>query len=175
MMPSPLVLEMAIREISTQCTFAEIAYSNIGQKSTNGEDGLFSSIHSFLSHCAMISKFLRSKHIKGSDDEYIAKILGITSSYKINNRAFRDTLEHYDEYLAEWVSRHGENVNIMDYCIAHEGAVIGSNMVKVRVYNPSTKIYTLIDEKTDLNKLYEEAIDIRGKADSWIKDNTRWQ
>jgi len=50
---------MSIREIWTQSHFAERAYQIIIHKATIGNtDILFSSIHSFLSHCVMVSKML---------------------------------------------------------------------------------------------------------------------
>ena len=53
-------IEMGIREIWTQCRFAEISYSNIIDKSRRDVDTTFSSIHSFLSHCGIVSKLLWS-------------------------------------------------------------------------------------------------------------------
>ena len=53
-------IEMSIREVWTQCHFAELAFQNIDAKSAKGKDGVFSSIHSFLSHCANVSKMLKA-------------------------------------------------------------------------------------------------------------------
>ena len=53
-------IEMSIREIWTQSHFAEIAFRNIDPKVAKGTDGVFSSIHSFLSHCANVSKMLKA-------------------------------------------------------------------------------------------------------------------
>lgn len=69
-------VEMSIREIWTQAHFAELAYANIDIKATKDTDIVFSSIHSFLSHCAMVSKLL-----SGKDDVdpplYIGDVVGI--------------------------------------------------------------------------------------------------
>jgi hypothetical protein len=53
-------IEMSIREIWTQSHFAEIAFNNINTKAPTGTDPVFSSIHSFLSHCANVSKLLKA-------------------------------------------------------------------------------------------------------------------
>jgi hypothetical protein len=53
-------IEMSIREIWTQCHFAEIAFKNINTKAPYGTDPVFSSIHSFLSHCSNVSKMLKA-------------------------------------------------------------------------------------------------------------------
>src|SRR3989344_2204649 len=66
-----LWVEMSIREIWTQAHFAEIAYSHIDPKAASGNDAVFSSIHSFLSHCAMVSKMLSA-----SDDDNPPKLIG---------------------------------------------------------------------------------------------------
>jgi len=57
-----LWVEMSIREIWTQAHFAEIAFSHVDPKAASNNDAVFSSIHSFLSHCAMVSKMLSAKY-----------------------------------------------------------------------------------------------------------------
>ena len=84
-------VEMSIREVWTQSHFAQIAYSHIDPKASNGTDLVFSSIHSFLSHSAMVSKMLLAK----SDDpssKSIGDILGIPATSLIHNRKFRNHL-----------------------------------------------------------------------------------
>jgi len=171
---APLTLEMAIREVWTQCRFAELSYANINLKSQHGSEALSSSIHSFLSHCAMVSKFLWSTHIAGEGGEPIARILGVSDNSPIKSRSFRDTLEHYDRYLKEWVERRGEGINIMDHCVGPKSAVVGSNIIRVRNYDPTTMDFTLIDQDLDLNRLYQEILKIKDSADQWVRANTRW-
>src|SRR3989344_4518779 len=52
-------IEMSIREIHTQAHFAELSFSNIDVKAMKGTDLVFSSIFSFLSHCAIVSKMIK--------------------------------------------------------------------------------------------------------------------
>src|SRR4029450_10412601 len=54
-----LWIEISIREISTQARFADGAYGNLDPKAA-GTETVFYSIHSFLSHCAMVSKMLKA-------------------------------------------------------------------------------------------------------------------
>ena len=72
-------IEMSIREIWTQAHFAELAYQNIDPKAAGGTDAVFSSIHSFLSHCAIVSKMLSAKD-QETPPKSIGDILGITKS-----------------------------------------------------------------------------------------------
>ncbi|MDP3445205.1 MAG: hypothetical protein Q8T08_20280, partial [Ignavibacteria bacterium] len=102
-----LWIEMSIREIWTQCNFAEISYANIDKKSANRIDMTFSSIHSFLSHCTMVSKLLNGKDIRHDKELLIIKnigqILNINDNSLIHKRKFRNHLEHYDERLESWI------------------------------------------------------------------------
>lgn len=168
------MIEMAIREIWTQCRFAELSYTNINLKSHAESEALSSSIHSFLSHCAMVSKFLWSSHIVREGGEPIAKILGVADTSPIKSRFFRNTLEHYDRYLKEWVELRGEKVNIMDHCVGPKSAVRGSNIIRVRNYDPGTTTFTLIDQDLILDVLFQEISNIKNLADQWVRTNTRW-
>lgn len=168
-----LLIEMAAREISMQCKFADAAYSNIFEKIPGNLRVSFSSIHSFLSHCAMVSKLLWSKHLeKNTKNEIIAQILEVPEDSKIKERYFRNVLEHYDKYLEKWIKEKGDDVNILDCNVGPQGAIKVANAVFVRHFDPITSIFTLIDEDLNLAELYSESIVVKSKADSWIKNNT---
>ena len=132
-----LLVKMAVREICTQCKFAEISYSNIDVKAQVGNDVIFSSIHSFLSHCANVSKFLWSQKLTSiSEAQDLAQILGIPESYKIKEKSFRNVLEHYDKELKKWVGKKGENILILDYNIGPKKSfTIAKNSIHVRHYD----------------------------------------
>lgn len=95
-------IEMSIREIWTQAHFAEIAYKNINPKSIKGTGAVFSSIHSFLSHCANVSKMLTADDGENTP-KTIGDILGVSHDSDIHKRRFRNHLEHYDERLKKWI------------------------------------------------------------------------
>ncbi len=164
-----LWVEMSIREIWTQAHFAEIAYSHVDPKSASGNDAVFSSIHSFLSHCAMISKM-----IKATDDSTppkpISDILQISDSSVIHQRIFRNHLEHYDERLKDWIKQSGANCNIGTYNIGPKGDLQISNIVFVRHYDSNTKTFTFVNDDFDLSVLANEVQRIKILADTWVKN-----
>lgn len=160
-----LWLEMSIREIQTQAHFAEISYFNIEQKAVSGNDAIFSSIHSFLSHCAMISKMLSAKY-DSSTTQAIGNILGIEDS-PIHIRTLRNHLEHYDERLKKWIEKHGVNIMIGDHNIGPKSAFNIPNMVNVRHYDPTTKSFTFLDNDFDLGSMFVEVRRIETITHSW--------
>lgn len=167
-----LLVEMAVREISTQCTFAKISYGNIDIKAKKDLPVVFSSIHSFLSHCAMVSKFLWSKHLKTADNRKIATILGISGSYKIKKHKTRNALEHYDKHLKDWVAEKGPEVLIYDFNIGPKKQLsIPENSVLVRHYEPEECLFTMLAEELKLDVLFSEVEEIKRRADSWIDVN----
>src|SRR3989344_2385565 len=99
-----LWIEMSVREISTQAHFADISFSNIDVKAARNNDLVFSSIHSFLSHCAIISKLLKAQD--DATSETIGGFLGIDDASVIHKRKFRNGLEHYDKELKEWIGKY---------------------------------------------------------------------
>lgn len=163
-----LWVEMSIREIWTQAHFAEIAYSHVDPKAANANDAVFSSIHSFLSHCAMISKML-----KAADDstppKSIGNVLGISDVSLIHQRIFRNHLEHYDERLKSWIKQHGVGVNIGTYNIGPRSAIQIPNMVFVSHYDPNNQTFTFVNEDFDLGAMFKEVKRIKSIVDSWVE------
>ena len=161
-------IEMSIREIWTQCHFAEIAYSNINDKSRRSTDLIFSSIHSFLSHCAMISKML-----KAYDEEdkalSIGSILNISLDSIIHKRKFRNNLEHYDKELKNWIGKYPKGVNIGTYNIGPKNFFKG-NILLVSHYDPITSNFTFVNEDFNLNEMLSEVSRVKVIADDWVKN-----
>jgi len=164
-----LWIEMSIREIWTQAHFAGIAYSHIEPKAANSIDTVFSSIHSFLSHCAMVSKMLAAE-----DDEhppkYIGDILGIPRESLIHQRVFRNHLEHYDERLKGWIRKFGVNTMIGTYNIGPKSAFQIPGMILVRHYDPDSQIFTFVNDDFDLDALSVDVKRTKSVADKWVKD-----
>jgi hypothetical protein len=159
-------IEMSIREIWTQCHFAERAFSNLDPKAAANSDIVFSSIHSFLSHCAMVSKLLKAKE----QSLRIGAVLNIPVSSKIHKREFRNHLEHYDERLKTWIRQKGVNRSIGTYNIGPKSSLGIPNIVFVSHYDPTTSTFTFVDEDLELRELHQEILQTKSIADSWVKE-----
>mgnify|MGYP001595643599 FL=1 len=162
-----LWVEMSIREIWTQAHFAEITYSHISPKATNGNDAVFSSIHSFLSHCAIISKMLKAND-DSNPPKSIGYVLGISDISLIHRRKFRNNLEHYDKELKKWIRKFGANVNIGTYNMGPKNAFQIPNMVFVSHYDQTDQTFTFVNEDFDLAALFTEVQRIKSIADNWV-------
>lgn len=162
-----LWVEMSVSEISSQAKFAEIAYSHIDPKATNGNAAVFSSIHSFLSHCAIISKMLKAND-DSNPPKSIGDVLGISDTSLIHRRKFRNNLEHYDKELKEWIKKFGVNVNIGTYNIGPKTAMKIPNMVFVSHYDQTNQTFTFVNEDFDLGALFTEVQRIKEISDDWV-------
>jgi hypothetical protein len=163
----------AKREVGVQILFALQAFSNITEKGEGNALMTFSSIHSFLTHAANISKLLWSgnppsgkknlKTILGSD---LADVLGIGPFPLLKDKGFRDDLDHYDERLVAWIESvyptdpAAPRTVVTDLAIGTK--VVGPNTLYMRHYDPATKIYTFGGRELDLGKLKEEVIKLQG-------------
>lgn len=162
-------VEMSIREIWTQSHFAGIAYRHIDPKALSGTDLVFSSIHSFLSHAAMVSKML----LANGDDppsKSIGDILAIPTTSLVHNRKFRNHLEHYDDRLKKWIKEAVMNKTIGTYNIGPKSMIAIPNMIFVSHYDPTNDTFTFVDEDFNLGKLNVEITKINTIADKWVKD-----
>lgn len=163
-------VEMSTREISTQAHFAKLAYQNINSKAGHGIDTVFSSIHSFLSHCVNVSKMLNAQDGEISPKS-IGDILGISKTSIIHNRKFRNHLEHYDERLKQWIRERGIDSNIGTYNIGPKSAIQIPNFVFISHYDPGSNIFTFVDKDFHLGILFNEVQKIKQLADNWVETN----
>lgn len=169
---SDLWVEMSIREISTQSLFAQMAYNNLrSEKITT--DVVFFSIHSFLSHTAIISKLLKAKNAFGNNETMIGTILQHPIDSVVHKRTFRNHLDHYDERLREWIKKYGATVNIGTYNIGPKSmvqAIAGmTDFVYISHYDPATGVVTFVDDDFNLNLLSAEVSKIKILADTWVE------
>jgi hypothetical protein len=155
-------IEMSVREISTQAHFADLAYANFHPKAKLNNDAVFSSIHSFLFHCAMMPKMLRGRFETVSIDD----VLDIAQDSIIHERKFRDDLEHYYSRLKNWIREYGLRRVIGTYNIGRRDKFRGVLLIKH--YDPSECIFTFVGEDFDLEAMHGEAIRIKEIADRCI-------
>ncbi len=159
-------IEMSIREIWTQCHFAEFAFNNLAPKAQANSDVVFSSIHSFLSHCAIVSKLLKAE----AESVSIGEVVGVSASSVIHNRTFRNHLEHYDERLKPWIRQKGIDAMIGTYNIGPKSAFNIPNMVFVSHYDPTDMKFTFVDEDLDLGELHQEIQTVTTTVNTWVQE-----
>lgn len=184
-------VEMSIREIWTQCHFAERAYFNIDPKANRATDVVFSSIHSFLSHCAMVSRMLKAKKEKNSlfgnhkwhfgkislilqianknNSTSIGEVLGISENSPIHKRKFRNSIEHYDERLKDWIDEYPPSINVGTYNIGPKSSITRKNFIFVSHYDPINDVFTFVNQDIRLSELKNEVSKIKTLADNWVK------
>ena len=158
---------MSIREIWTQSHFAEIAFRNIDLKTGQGTDGVFSSIHSFLSHCANVSKMLAAKD-NVRPPKSIGQILRVSASSVIHKRAFRNHLEHYDERLKKWIQRYGANATVGTYNVGPKSMFTSTKVIYISHYDPATTTFTFVNQDFKLDILHKEASRIKELSGAWV-------
>ena len=163
---------LSISEVSTQCKFALLAWSNLDVKALEDHDTAFSSAHSFLSHAANISKLLRTNDIETSGRTGSIGIeLLVSDDSIIHDRRLRNNLEHYEERLKGWIRAKGVHANIGLYNLGPKSAIGIPNFVHVTNYDSQKKIFTFVDEDFDLAQIACEIIEIQSIANSWLSKN----
>ena len=167
-----LWVKMSIREISTQAHFARIAYRHLNPQNISDTDTTYISIHSFFSHCAMISKMLKSKS-DGSSSKSIGDILGVDDNSPIHKRKFRNHLEHNDQRLKKWIIKYGANINIGTYNVGSKTAIQIPGLIYISNYDPTTQTFTFVDEDFELKPLFTESQRIKDIADKWVGEMQR--
>jgi hypothetical protein len=142
-----------------------LAYANLHQKAELTTPGAFSSIHSFLAHCAMISKMLQGRFETTS----IGDVLGLAPNSLIHDRRFRDHLEHYYDWLQKLAKKVGKSP-VAIHTIGPRHMIRVENVVLISHYDPGHCIFTFMGDDFDLASMNAEANRIEEIADQWIND-----
>jgi len=174
-----------MQEICMHCLGASIDYNHMLCTLQNPETVqsrlVWFHLTSFLSHAAMISKYvspISTKKITLMRKQVLRGHLGIGNSSEVLPRDARDNIEHFDERIDNWVG--DENQNILEIVLpdraGYEYLRVNEKRVK-RVLILSELIF--ISEKRDksqfelsLQPLYDEVDRIGGAAEKWIKEKS---
>lgn len=139
---------------------------------------------SFLSHAAMISKYLSPINpigVKKQRMQALREKLSIDDSFYILPREARDNVEHFDERIDNWVRRTDQSIleAVLDNRSDYEYLCGYEKRIKRVLLE---KELTFISEKRDGTKLElmlqpiaDEASRIAEKAEDWILNNSPYQ
>ena len=169
------IVMQAQREIGVQILFALAAFENITKKGEGNIILAFSSIHSFLTHCANISKLLwsppkaTSGTVRAEIGQDLADAINVPAFTLLKDKSFRDDLDHYDERMLRWIKeeypkhQNGDSGRrpVSDLTIGDKNQKGGSNALHLRNYNPDTKIYTYAERDLDLGTLHDELLKLQ--------------
>jgi hypothetical protein len=159
-------VEMSVREIQTHCYFAERAYRNLDRIAGAGTDAVFSSIHSFLSHCAIVSRLLRAK----ADSLTIEDILKVSITLKIHDMSFRKHLKHHDERPKKWINENGLDAIIGNHNIGRKSLLPSKDALFVSHDDPRRGTFTFFYEDINLRDLCDEIVQVQAVASTWVQN-----
>ena len=72
------IVELGVREISTYCDFADLAYRGIDKSGRQEAGDTYFYVHSLIAHCAMIARLLWSPELaKHAGSRTIAELLEV--------------------------------------------------------------------------------------------------
>lgn len=166
------IVELGIREISTYCDFAELAYRSIDKSGRQEAVGTFFHVHSLLSHCATAARLLWSPALaEHAGGRTIAEILDVPRDYRIEDDSVREIMDRYDTRLAHGLSLRGEVHKVLDFNIGDRDAFEEEYSIFLRHYDPTVDTLTLMEEEFNLAKIATELADIKSRADAWLMQN----
>lgn len=166
------IKEIAIREVSAFCGFADMAYRGIDRSGGQLADEVYFLIHSFLDHCGTVARLLWSPELaEHAGGRTIAQVLEVPRGYRFEDETVREMVEHYDHRLARGLATRGEVAKVLDYNIGDRDAFEEENSIFLRHYDPTVDTLTWTEEELPLQHLAAELADIRDRAEAWLKAN----
>jgi hypothetical protein len=174
-----------MQEISMHGLGADIEFDHlisvIGNPVTCQTRQVWFHLTSFLSHAAMISKYLSPISKKTPAVERakaLRKILGVSDSSVVLSRDSRDNVEHFDERIDNWIGT--GNRNILELVLPDRAGYTFLRVDKKRVKRVLIlDELVFISEKKDATKfelplypLHQEVIRIAAGAEQWIRDSS---
>lgn len=170
-----------MHEICMHGMGADIEYEQLNAALKNGQTRqtrlVWFHLTSFLSHAAMISKYLSPisrNEVAVARKHALMALLGVTSGSDVMSRDTRDNIEHFDERIDNWVG--GESKNLLETVLPDRDSYnfmrVSEKRVK-RVLILDELVF--VSEKKDASKfdlslrpLHEEVQRIAAEAQKWI-------
>lgn len=136
---------------------------------------------SFLSHSAMISKYLSpisNNEISVARKNALRELLGVSSESEVLPRDTRDNVEHFDERIDNWVG--SENQNLLEIVLPDRDGYDYMRVPEKRVRRVLIlDELVFVSEKKDgskfdlsLRPLHEEVQRIAAEAAKWITESS---
>jgi hypothetical protein len=166
------IVEIAIREISTYCSFADTAYKGIDRSGRQSAEATYFFVHSLLAHCATVSRLLWSPELADyAGGRPLAQLIGVPSDYHLDEDTVREILDRYDHRLARGLAAKGEVAKVLDFNIGDRDAFEEELSIFLRHYDPTVDILTIMEEEINLYRIFTELADIKTRADAWLEAN----
>ena len=167
------IKEIAIREVSTFCGYADIAYTAIDRAGGGATaDETFAAVHAFLGHCATVTRLLWSPDLAGhAGGRTIAQALDIPRGYRFEDETVREMIERYDRRLAVGLATRAAVAKVLDGNIGDRDAFEEEDSLFLRHYDPTVDTLTWTEEAINLGHLAGEFADIKARADAWLREN----
>lgn len=167
-----VILEIAIREVSTYCALAELAYRKIDKSGRQAPEDSYLFIHALLGNCAAVAHLLWSPEFgEATGGKTIAALLEVPSDYHIEDDRVREMVDRYDYRLAHGLAARGEVAKLLDFNIGDRDAFEEEMSVFLRHYDPTVDGLTLMEEDFSLARIAVEVGDIRTRAEAWLARN----
>ncbi|MEA5577733.1 hypothetical protein [Anabaena sp. UHCC 0451] len=172
-----------MQEIAMHGLGAEIQFENFIQYVKNKETRqtrlVWSYLSSFLSHTAMISKFVSpTSHsdVKRRRKEALRKVLEINQASEVLSREARNNIEHFDERIDNWVEPEG----YLEVVFPDKSTALGFMRDGIRIKRVlALNELIFFSENKDGSKfelelipLFKEAKRIGDKATEWLHNSS---
>ena len=176
------------QEVKTQCISALFALEQVDQKLDELQQSpkpggtrlpnseVFRALHSFLTHCANISRLLfpgqRRNNQTRRRGKMLCDALDVDENSPIADRSLRDHLEHYDERLDRWARRASKSATVSFATDNIHPKGMGANVrpeSTFRTYLTDSKefffmghTYELVPLATEVRKILETVLKVPG-------------
>ena len=166
------IVELGIREISTYCDFADMAYRGIDTRGRQEAPRTFFYAHSLLAHCAMAARLLWSPELaEHAGGQTLAELLKVPQNYRIEDDSVREIIDRYATRLAHGLSLRGEVGKVLDFNVGDRDAFEEEYSLFLRHFDPTVDTLTLMEEEFNLSQIAAELADIKSLADAWLERN----
>ena len=173
-------LEIFQGELKKQCEFALKAVEDLKQAlKANDASRIWSSIHAFLGAAGNISKLFwpPDKEHRSERGAALRKSLSVGEDSPLRNRDPRNYLEHFDEYLDEWVAstKSGKYVDISYGCLdkIKEGDPDVELKDFLRYFDCKTFSVILSGDSYSLQPLIDAIQELRAKVESKLMKGSK--
>jgi len=137
------------------------------------QDELFRCIQGIVSQSGGLSKYFWPPYIQDQDAHARARarardlknLLGISDNSPLKDRRIRNSVEHFDERLDDFVSRYPVgNIHPQLVCLRERIFSAEVPTYAFLAYHPDTISFSVLGDEIELEILIKEIVDIHGKV-----------
>ncbi|KWV60839.1 hypothetical protein AS156_27795 [Bradyrhizobium macuxiense] len=148
-----------LREAALQLQYALDAFEEFARlkQSSARPDTLFKALDDFLDHAARVEAVFWPTKKYFARGQELRELLSVKDDNYLHNHELRNRLQHFDEYLDDWIDKPQTEAHIGDLLVDSVVKVNGKRIYGLREFDSATTTYIFNGKEFLIGRMAEAA------------------